>query len=85
MLAGQGLGDPVSQTIVSLIGDLMEERTTREAAVGAIHRLAGLLPRTDTALRVRWTEELSQLAVQVPDQRDNVTAVIRAILTCPEE
>lgn len=70
---------------MSTIGDLMEARTTREAAVGAIHRLAGLLPRTDTGLRVRWTEKLSRLAEQVPDQRDNLTAVIRAVLTCPEQ
>lgn len=85
VLAGEGLADPVSRTIVSTIGDLMAGTTTQEAAVGAIHRLAGQLPRTDTGLRVRWTEKLSELSGQVPDQSANLAAVIRAVLTCPED
>ncbi|HWS32233.1 MAG TPA: hypothetical protein VN408_05755 [Actinoplanes sp.] len=85
VLAGDGLGDPVSRTIVDTLGDLIGGRITRESAVGAIHRLRGLLPRTDTGLRVRWTEKLGALAQRLPEQSGDLAAVGRAILTCPED
>jgi hypothetical protein len=84
-LAGSGLGDAVSQAVTTTLSRLMTGDITKAQATAAIRELRGRLPASGSKERGYWTDRLSRMAREQPNQFDNISVVATAVLECPDD